>query len=286
MAKTDTAAPAGELLPLLSLPADLQALIDLGRTTAVNGPIDLPDGSVGYILGEGMHVEKIDALNPKLKEYVTQAKTFVEPKSFIDYLIQFKSPTAICDASLGQNKIVAVLDYHGRGRETTDAAVPGRAAHVVTLNCPWDVDYEKWRGIFGRFIEQKPMIEFIEDMIHTIGSPPAADLIEAMGNVEIERVVKFRSAHNDRNGNIRFTYDEQDGGTGEFSLPDHVDIVVPIFQGGNPVQLTAKLRHRMKDGTLVLGFAVPGIQNKEREAFRSIGEGVRTDTNTPVFYTA
>lgn len=281
MAKTDE-----ETLPAA---AEVAALLAIGEARAVTGPIDLPDGSIGYILPEGMRVHSVDALNKRLPDAVKQGETMVEPKSFIDYLIQFKSRTAICRASLSENKIVAVLDYHGRAREGTDAAVPGRCQHVVQLNCPFDVDYAKWRARFGKFLDQKTMIEFVEEMIHTIGAPPAADLLEAMGDIEIERVVKFKSARNDKNGNISFGYEEKDGDTtrsGTYSLPDHIEIVVPIFQGGNPTRLTAKLRFRMKDGELAIGFAVPGIENLEREAFRTIGEAVRTETATPVFYLA
>lgn len=275
---------------VLPAAAEVAALLAIGEARTVREPITNPDGSVTYFVAEGMKAVTVQALSPALPDFVTQTETMIEPKSFIDYLIQFKSPTAVCRASLGQNSIVAVLDYHGRAR-TGEAlgAVPGRGKHMVTLHCPFDADYAKWRVRFGKLLDQKSVIEFIEEMIHTIGAPPAAELLEALGDIEIERVVKFKSARNDKNGNISFGYEEKDGETsrsGQYSLPDHIVIVVPIFQGGNPIQLTAKLRFRMKDGDLTLGFAVPGIENIEREAFRSIGESVRAETDTPVFYIA
>lgn len=275
---------------LLASAADIAALLAMGEERAVRPPVTNPDGSVTHFIAEGIKAHTVPGLNPALPEFVSQTETMIEPKSFIDYLIQFKSPTAVCRASLGQNSIVAVLDYHGRSRSgEAVAAVPGRGKHMATLMCPFDADYAKWRARFGKLLDQKSVIEFVEEMIHTIGAPPAADLIEALGDIEIERVVKFKSARNDKNGNISFGYEEKDGETtrsGQYSLPDHIVIVVPIFQGGNLIQLTAKLRFRMKDGDLVLGFAVPGIENIEREAFRSIGEAVRAETDTPVFYIA
>ncbi|HEV7278411.1 MAG TPA: DUF2303 family protein [Devosiaceae bacterium] len=269
---------------------EVAQILAIGEDRAVRPPVVNPDGSITHFVAEGMRAHTVPALDPALPTFVTQSETMIEPKSFTDYIVQFKSPTAICRASLGQNSIVAVLDYHGRAREGGDVAVPGRGAHVATLKCPFDVDYAKWRAVFGKFLDQQKMVEFIEEMIHTIAEPAAADLLEAMGDIEIERVVRFKSARNDRNGNIKFAYEEQDdSGTtrgGEYSLPEHVVIVVPIFQGGNPVSLTAKLRHRMDKGELTLGLAVPGIENLEREAFRSIGESVREQTSTPVFYVA
>jgi hypothetical protein len=277
--------------PALTITAsDVAALLAMGEDRAISGPIELPGGVTGFIIPNEMRLIEKAPVNPVLPDGVKQAEEMVEPASFKDYLTQFKSSTAICRASLSANKIVAVLDYHGRAREgDRDTATPGLGQHVVTLNCPFDVDYAKWRARFGKFLDQKAMLEFIEEMIHTIAMPPAADLLEAMGDIEIERVVRFKSARNDRNGNVSIGYEEKDGEQtrqGVFTLPESVDIVVPIFQGGNAVQLTAKLRIRMKDGNLSLGLAVPGIEVKEREAFRSIGEDVRAATNTPVFYTA
>lgn len=287
--RTKTAAaafPAGDD----SVARDIAEILAIGEARAAPPPRENPDGSITHFMAEGLRAHTVPALNPRLPDFVRQAETVVEPASFIDYVTQFKSSTAICRASLGHNRIEAVLDYHGRARETGDGAVPGRAAHSVTLLCPFDVDYAKWRGVLGRFLPQEKMIAFIEEMIHTVAAPPAADLLEAMADIQIERLVRFKSARNDRNGNIRFTYEEQDdGGTtrnGEFSLPEHVEIVVPIFQGGNPQRLTAKLRHRMDKGDLVLSLAVPGLENIEREAFRAIGEDVRSKTATPVFYVA
>ncbi len=287
MAKTDETANA-ELLTG-GFP-DLATLLAAGRDTSVSEPVENDDGSVTYFLGEGVRAHNQVSLNPKLPAQVAQAEVFVEPKSFADYITMFKSSTAICRASLGSRKIDAVLDYHGQARSgDAEHATPGRCKHVVTLNCPFDVDYAKWRAVLGKFITQEAMINFIEDLIHTIAEPAAAVLTEAISDVEIERMVKFKSKRNDKNGNLTVGYEEKDGEStrsGEFSLPDHVIIVVPIFQGGNPQQLTAKLRVRMEKGEFGIGLSVPGLENIEREAFRSIGESVRKDTDTPVFYAA
>lgn len=264
--------------------AEVAALLKIAEERAVHGPIALPDGGLGYVLPSGMALTRIAPLEPALPSRVRQEETFIEPESFIDYLVRFRSSTAICRASLSSKALVAVARMGD-----LDWAQPGPAQHVVTLQCPFDLDYAKWRARFGKFCGQKEMLEFIEDMIHTIAAPPAADLLEAMGDIEIDRVVKFKSYRNDKTGNISIGYEEKDGDrtrSGEFSLPDHIDIVVPIFQGGPSVMLTAKLRLRMKDGDLGIGFSVPGIEVKERDAFRSIGEGVRSSTAVPVFYTA
>ena len=61
---------------------------------------------------------------------------------------------------------------------------------------------------------------------------------------------------------------------------------MPIFQGAQPSALTTRLRYRLQDGKLFLGLVLNGIETKEREAFRAIGEKVREEAALAVFYVA
>jgi uncharacterized protein YfdQ (DUF2303 family) len=268
-------------------------IIDKARDLFVSDVLSRGDGTQFVLASDGLKLHELPALNPTLPQFVKQAEEIVEPESFIHYLRQYGSTRTICRASLGRNKIDAVLDYHGRSRQgAADDAVPGRSVHVATLLCPFDVDYAKWRPLLtgDSVLPQKQFIQFLQDLIYTVHAPPAADLIELTEDLSIDRVVRFRSATNDRNGNVRFTYDEQDEGgaphNGEFKLPESIEIIVPIFQGGNPQRLNPRLRYRMKDGQLLLGLKLAGLETTEREAFRAIGENVRTDTSFDVFYVA
>ncbi len=265
------------------------AAFELGLDHAVADGLTRPDGTIVHFVGKDITAIEFEPLDKPLPAYVSLAETVVEPASFIDYIIGYKSASAICRASLGQNQIVALLDYHGRAREgDAVAAVPNHLAHTVTLKCPFDLDYAKWKAAFGQGLDQRQFAEFIEDMIYTIGTPPAADLLEAISDLKIDRSIRFKSARNERNGNTSFTYEEADDAsvTGAVSLPDQLQIIVPIFQGGNPQALDVRLRYRMDKGKVAFILSVPGLDAKEREAFRSIGEKVRQDTATPVFYVA
>lgn len=270
------------------LPEDIRALLDMGGDYLVAEPVDNDDGSQTVFIGDKVKPHHIPALNPALPNFVKQAETVVEPKSFTDYLIQFKSSTAICRASLGQNRIDAVLDYHGDARKDgRDSAVPGRGAHVLTLLCPWDADYKKWRELFDQGVAQTTLMEFLEDMIHTIADPVAGDLLEAIGNVELDRSSKFKSVRNLRNGTVQFVYaEDESNGSVTVKMPEVIRVVTPIFQGGPMTQLEVKLRYALVQGVLVFKLVLPGADKVEREAFRSIGEHVRAETATPVFYVA
>lgn len=271
---------------------DVEVALEAVSETFVSDSFPTANGGEVIFVGKNLRTEHFDPLDKVLPARVTQSETLVEPASFIDYITQFKSTTAVCRASLSQNSIVAVLDYHGRARETGDGAVPQPLSHTVTLKCPFDLDYAKWRAAFGKGLNQQDFAELLEDMVHTIAEPAVADLIEAINDLKIDRAVRFKSGRNDRNGTVQITYEEVDveggagGASGRINLPQEVKIVVAVFQGADLVEIVAKLRYRMDKGNVAFILAVPGLDKIERDQFRRIGEKVRTDTNTPVFYAA
>lgn len=288
MAPNNPAAPSGA--PNHRPRGDVEVALDELGDKFVSEPYALADGRSVVFHAAGLKAHEIAALNPALPDFVSQRETVIEPESFIDYIRTFKSKTAICKASLNGNKIDAILDYHGAARMgDRDTALPQRQAHVVTLECPFDLDYAKWRELFGSWLKPKQLATVIEDLIHTIGTPPAADLLDAVNDFKLDRVIRFKTARNDRSGTTSFAYEEEDAeGThdGKVTLPQEMQIIVPIFQGGMPTEIIAKIRYQMEKGVLLFSIVVPGIDQIERMAFRSIGEKVRTDTVTPVFYTA
>lgn len=274
------------------LRGDVDAVLTELGEHYVSPPFDAENGDTVMFVADGLRREVLPAINPALPGFVSQGETVVEPDSFKQYLVGFKSDTAICRASLGGNKIEAVLDYHGNAR-TGDAvaAVPGRCKHVVTLLCPFDLDYAAWKKVFDQPMSQNDFGNVLEDLVHTIHEPPLADLQEAIDSLRIDRSVRFQSRVNRRNGEVTFAYEEVEEGSsagngesGTVRLPEVVKIITPIFQGGREVELVAKLRYRLDKGKVIFILVVPGLDKVERDHFRNIGEDVRNATNTPVFY--
>lgn len=293
------AGTAGLLSMPHNFPDDISDLLDIGAGMGAIGPIELPDGTLVFMLGEKMRPHAIPPLNPKLPDFVTADEIVVEPDSFKLYIQRFGSSTTILTASLKRNQIRAALDYHGQARvgdgaAARDTALPQRCKHFVTLECPFDIDYAKWRPVlFGLTkFDQGGLAEFIEDTIHTIHQPPAADLLEAISDLQMARSVKFKSQRNEQDGTFSLAYEEVDAAdpgqaqNGKLRLPKEIEIITPIFQGGPRVSLRAKLRHALDKGQVVFRFAVPGLDNEERIAFRSIGDDAAAVTKAPIFYTA
>lgn len=271
---------------------DVDAVLSEMGEHYVSPTYALANGDEAIFVAAGLRMEVLPAINPKLPEFVAAKETVVEPDSFKQYLIAFKSSTAICRASLGHNKIEAVLDYHMQARTgDADASVPQRCQHVLTLLCPFDLDYAAWKKVFDQPMSQNDFGNVLEDLVHTIHEPPMADLQEAIDSLRIDRSVRFQSRVNRRNGEVTFAYEEVEEGSsaiqgegGSVKLPEEVKIVTPIFQGGRPVELVAKLRYRLDKGKVAFLLVVPGLDKVERDHFRNVGEDVRNSTSTPVFY--
>lgn len=266
---------------------DVEAAIRDVRDHFMSSPIVTPDGGSVVFHALGITAHRIAPLDTVLPSRVSQLETVVEPASFVEYVNRFKSLTTINKASLSRNSIEAVLDYHGQSGGKGNG-VPQANTHRATLNCPFDVDYAAWKKRFGEGLSQLEYAEFIEDMLHTIAKPAGADLLDAISDLKVDRGIKFKSGLNQANGTVKLTYEEEDatGSGGSVSIPQEIVIVCPVFQGTDAIQITAKLRYRLDRGTIKFVIAVPGIAKLEREEFRKIGESIRAETETPVFYTA
>lgn len=103
--------------------------------------------------------------------------------------------------------------------------------------------------------------------------------------MSVQWASKFKSARNLRNGTVQFIFAESEAPL-VVKLPEIITIVTPVFQGGNPQTIDVRLRYGLDRGSLAFKLVLTGAEKLERDAFRSIGERVRTDTATPVFYAA
>ena len=254
------------------------------RRALVSEPIGLDDGGTVYLAGSEIKTIKIEPLNPVLPDRVAAAETVVEPHSFIEYINRFKTPTAIARASLTRNTITAVLDYHApTDHQQGVYPEPQPLRHTVTLTCPYDVDYLSWKEKFQseEGMDQRDLAAFVEDMIHTITAPAAADLLEAITDLHVDRQVKLKSGIRQSNGTVLLNYEEEDNATpkgGSATLPQFLMVSVPVFQGTPPVELKVRLRYRLDRGNIGFTLSVPGLDKLERE--------LAAGTAIPVYYVA
>lgn len=282
MADTKSNTPASEAL---------EATIKLIRETFVSEPINQQNGSQVIFAANGLQRHEIAALNPTLPDEIAGALTFIEPASLIGYTNLYKRSSAICLAYPGALAFIVRLDYHTPNSGELVEAGPATNKHTAQLDTPYDPDYAKWKQVFGTLIPQESFATFIEDMAHTIITPDAGRLQEIVLDLQVHRNVAFKSAINQRDGTAKLQFEEEDanGGAtsqGDIILPSSIVLTMPVFQGGQPIEITAKLRYRLERGVLRFLIVPPGLEKIERDEFVAIGDTIKEACDIPVFYSA
>lgn len=268
------------------------------RLSAPTAPIALPNGEVVIFHGNDLSKHIVPNINPPLPDDVKAVVNFVEPASLALYANMYKTPTVILLASISAFTIQALLDYHepvytADGKLFEDAEgdnntqpIPQRNQHTAIYKAELHPDFVKWKSKFGILLGQVDYAEFIEDMLHTIVFPEAADLLESLSDLKVHRAAQFENKVDLRGGKIGLTFKEEDSQSGRIALPDVIVLGVPIFLGTAPLSITLKLRYRLVDRALKLFVVCPGIDMIVRSEFERIAEEVRDKTDTPLFYTA
>lgn len=237
---------------------------------------------------EGYTWHEIGALNPKLPEFVTQAETQIDQDSFNAYVTRFKTVNTVIFAHPFTPSMTAVLDYHGESDGSLTPATANHHVHVSTFACEFDEDWKRWREIDRREIGQYEFACFIEEMLHTIGEPDGADLLDMAANLKINRGIVMKSTKRLDNGTIDVEYREEDTAstakTGSINLPDEITIVAPIYMLREAQAVVAKLRYRVEKGE-PLRFRIDILNRKtiELEAFRVMAGEVAEATGCPVY---
>src|SRR5262249_45120728 len=129
--------------------------------------------------------------------------------------------------------------------------------------------------------------EFLEDGVSSIVSPAAADVLEACRTLHVQRGVTFRSADRPQSGEIRFNYVEEDtvkaGRSGDVELPEIVTLEIAPWEGCEPARLTARLRYRLANGALLLGYRLTRPHEVLRAAWDTVVMVANKETGLYVY---
>lgn len=218
---------------------------------------------------------------------------FDDPASLVAYVNNFKAEGATrLYASLAGRSAVAVLnDDDGAGLD--DHQVPDLGAwrdHRAELRVQPTPQWTRWRERSGAWGSQADFAEHLEINLADITDPVAADLVEIARSLTASNDVQFRSAVNLQSGEIRFAYDEnvQAKATGlggaTIDVPKTFTLHIAVFQGTEPVDVTARLRYKLAGGNLMLAYILLNADDIEREQFHEQIEAVGTGVDlTPLY---
>lgn len=205
------------------------------------------------------------ASNPRRKTGTVDLHTI---PSFIRYVGKHKESRTEVWVDQRSHRFVAVLDDHGAGQDDDEYALAGWGDHRARCDLKLTKDFAAWLAQDGKLLTQAQFAEHIEQMLHTIVDPPAADLFEIAQTLQGARNASFRSGQRLHDGQVSFRYEEEvqgrAGQTGQLEIPQVFVIRVELFEGTEPVQLQASFRWRLNDGHVSLGYRLMQVDQAMR----------------------
>lgn len=233
---------------LQAISSDIQAAIDAGRELATQ-PFYL-NGTPFLIIKEGHKAQELEELRdfPLRIEQKTVHTTAI---SFIEYYNNFSDANSVIMINDESNEFIAYLDYHQPDQ-------PDWKAHQSRFKLKPTVEWNNWQQNDKKTMSQTDFGNFIETNLEEIITPSGAEMLEIALSIQAKTEVKFSQAQRLDNGQMQFTYHEDINGTagtkGQLKIPQTFVIGLKLYEGGEPYQIEARLRYRIKEGELSMWY--------------------------------
>lgn len=273
---------AGERLELHAAGSDAQAIIDVALESSTG--IGLDEGEVrAFVVPAGARLEVVDqeALLDRPRRAKGSVRLFT-PEAFVAYLKRHGAGEdtyhATIWADVEHRRIAAILNDH-------DPEGPGWRDHRALLQLRHPPAWQRWIARNGRIGTQQEFAEHIEESLSDIVSPPAAEMLELAQSFQAAKAVSFRTDRRLQSGQVQLTYEEtieaKAGQRGEITIPQTFRVALQPFEGMELWSVEARLRYRLRDGQLAIGYVLERPEDVVRDAFKlvtaQIGEALSVD---------
>ena len=266
-----------------------QSLAERSATTASGKAVLIRDNEGGESVAL-IDEEAAACLTPGR---IIQRVTLETEESLTDYAKRYQGASSLILASIESNTIVAVLDYH-EARANNDGEVMPLGDlthqfgdHVATLALPYSLEWKEWMAMDGRMVPQLELCKFLEECSEDIKSPAAATVIEACRDLQSLKRVDFRSVVRQDSDNYRIEYHDEDAVSTRnesVTLPSEIVLGLPVYFGGEEVEVHALIRWHVKDGALSLGVKLKRAERIRQAVFKGIVDNVAAETGFPRVY--
>lgn len=191
---------------------------------------------------------------------LNQSVSFDELDSFAGYLNRFGTPATVIFLEQTETTISmdAVLDYHrplidddGEAYEPPPGTsiLPQWCGHKASFRPVQTPEWKLWTTNNKRAKEQIDFARFLEENYPDIQEPVAADLIQICRNLELVGDVHYVKAYREQDGQTVLQYKEENRPNGQLVVPDHITLRIAPYRGEQSVEVVAKLRYRLAQGT-------------------------------------
>lgn len=201
--------------------------------------------------------------------------TLEDAESFAAYINRHKTEATVLYASQDARTVTAIINDHA-------AAGPGWGDHIAVLKLKLTPEWQHWAAQDNKLLDQIAFAEHIEIGLAEIQDPPAADLLELAQNFRATKSVNFESDKQLRDGTIQLGYQETvaaaAGKKGQMVIPDEFTLGIIPWEGSGPWKVVARLRYRIPDQNLKIGYQLVRPADVLKAAFDEVLANIETGT--------
>jgi len=261
-------------LPLQSL----SVAIDAARLA--NPVIKQEDGREHVFVPREYTLKEITDPN-RLPDHIQQLVIVDDRDSLTNYVNRFSDDRSVLVADYDDGKISARLDWH---KDNTNELSRQHASHTATLQLRDSEEYSRWNKMEGDMHSQEEFALFIEENVADICDPDHTTMLEICRDLEATQDVSFKSGIRLENGDRTFVYEDDTKVKGDMTVPTEIRLLIPLYNGEEPVEVRAKFRFRPTAGGLQLGFRWHRVEYMRQATFKEMATLTADNTGRPVFY--
>lgn len=237
------------------------------------------DGTYAYLVPEGSHVKVVDGPveepRPVRKRGTVQ---LLDAVSFAAYFLKHQQGEQ-SELYADPNTPGCVVLINGHGGAPDDTGYGDHRAVLVFRHTP---AWKRWAQYDGRLLGQVDFAEHIEASIPDIRVPTGAELLELAQSFQANTKVRFESSRDLGSGQRQLVYREEveagAGPLGNVTVPKQFELGLAPYEGAGLYQVTARLRYRISEGRLQLGYVLDRPEDVLRAAFDDVLKQVQDET--------
>lgn len=146
--------------------------------------------------------------------------------------------------------------------------------HRAVLVCRLTPAWNAWLAKDGQYLDQTAFAEFLEDRLVDIVDPSGADMLELATTFQATTKVDFESnvvlSSDQRQLVYKETLQAKAGQTGRLEVPTHFTVALQPFEASAAFRVVARLRYRINNGHLAIGYRLERPDDVLREAFGDV----------------
>ncbi|MFE0021935.1 YfdQ family protein [Amycolatopsis sp. NPDC059021] len=203
-----------------------------------------------------------------------------DPSDFAAYVTRLATASTTVWADQDSLKVTATFNDHANGFSA------GWRDHRAVLKLKHDDDWKAWLRQDGSLLSQEDFAEHLEDRAHTIVNPDTATMLEIALTFQTRRNASFSRGARLNSGDVQLAWSEETtakaGASGRLEVPAEFTIAVAPFFGLPATEVTARLRWRIRDGQLGIGYRLDRPDLVHRKAFADVRQMLADSLDAPV----